>query len=89
MDPAKLPVLIAGAGPVGLSLALAMSRQGVPVEVFEADLALNTEIRASTFHPLTLEMFAEWEVVDELLRRGHKVQKLQYWERQPRRLVAE
>ena len=29
------PILIAGAGPVGLSLALALSRAGIPAEVFE------------------------------------------------------
>ncbi len=83
------PLLIAGAGPVGLSLALALARQHLPVEIFEADPELNTEIRASTFHPRTLEMFAEWGVVDEFLAQGHRVDRLQYWERAPRRLIAE
>lgn len=31
------PVLIASAGPVGLSLALALARAGIPAEVFEQD----------------------------------------------------
>ncbi|HNB51558.1 MAG TPA: NAD(P)/FAD-dependent oxidoreductase, partial [Anaerolineales bacterium] len=83
------PILIAGAGPVGLSLALALARHNLPVEVFEADPELNTEIRASTFHPRTLEMFASWGVINEFLARGHMVNRLQYWERAPRRLIAE
>ncbi len=84
-----LPILVIGAGPVGLSLALDLARRGLPVEVFEADAELNTQIRASTFHPRTLELFADWGVVDEVLRHGHRVDRLQYWEREPRRPVAE
>ena len=85
----KRPVMIVGAGPVGLSLALALTKKNIPVEVFEADLELNTQIRASTFHPLTLEMFASWGVLEEVLEAGVRVSKLQYWERKPRRLIAE
>lgn len=87
--PEPLPILVVGAGPVGLSLALDLARRGLPVEVFEADAELNTQIRASTFHPRTLELFAAWGVVDALLARGHRVDRLQYWERDPRRLIAE
>ena len=83
------PILIVGAGPVGLSLALALSRASIPAEVFEADAELNTQIRASTFHPKTLEMFESWGVVDELIQHGYKVDQLQYWERAPRRLIAD
>jgi 3-(3-hydroxy-phenyl)propionate hydroxylase len=85
----QLPILIAGAGPVGLSLALALARKGIPAEVFEQDAELNTQIRASTFHPKTLEMFAEWGVADVIIRHGYKVDRLQYWERAPRRLIAD
>lgn len=82
-------VLIAGAGPVGLSLALALARRGVPVDVFEAEPSLSQEARASTLHPRTLEMFAEWGVIDDVLARGARVDRLQYWERRTRELVAE
>jgi 3-(3-hydroxy-phenyl)propionate hydroxylase len=83
------PILIVGAGPVGLSLGLALARAGLPVALFEADAALNSEIRASTFHPKTLELFQEWGVVDNILAHGYRVDRLQYWERTPRRLVAD
>jgi len=85
----NLPILIVGAGPVGLSLALALSRVGIPVEVFEADAELNTQIRASTFHPKTLELFETWGVADAIIQHGYKVDRLQYWERAPRRLIAD
>lgn len=89
MNSHQLPILIVGAGPVGLSLALALSRKGIPAEVFEKDAELNTQIRASTFHPKTLELFEAWGVADEIIRHGYKVKRLQYWERAPRRLIAD
>ena len=49
-------VAIVGAGPVGLTLALKLARGGVPVSVFEQAPALPPELRASTFHPPSLEM---------------------------------
>ncbi|MCA9946161.1 MAG: FAD-dependent monooxygenase, partial [Anaerolineales bacterium] len=82
-------VLIVGAGPVGLSLAVALIRQGVSVEVFEALPELSAEIRASTFHPPTLEMFADWGVVENVLAAGQTVDRLTYWERRTRTKIAE
>ncbi|GIK55684.1 MAG: FAD-dependent monooxygenase [Chloroflexi bacterium] len=78
----SLPVLIIGAGPVGLSLALALSRQQIPVQLFEALPALSSEARASTFHPPTLEMFDEWGIIAPVLAQGHKVTQVTYWERE-------
>lgn len=88
MTDLQLPVLIIGAGPVGLSLAVALYKKGIPFEVFEALEELSPEARASTFHPPTLEMFAEWGVVDDVLRQGHRVSSLQYWERSSWELIA-
>ena len=87
--PADLPpVLIVGAGPVGLTLALGLVRNGVPVQVFEALPELSPEARCSTIHPATLEIFDEWGAVDSVLEQGHPVEGLQYWERETRSVVA-
>lgn len=82
-------VAIVGAGPVGLSLALALARRGVGVDVFEMLDDLSPEARASTFHPSTLEMFAEWGVADDLIAAGFRVETLQYWERETGSLIAQ
>ena len=82
-------VLIVGAGPVGLSLALALARRGIPVRVFEAQPALSREARASTLHPPTLEMLAEWGTADAVIARGLRVSALQCWERAARELIAQ
>jgi 3-(3-hydroxy-phenyl)propionate hydroxylase len=89
MQNTSLPVIIVGAGPVGLSLALALARKGVPFQIFEAMPELSDEARASTFHPATLEMFAEWGVIDDVLALGHKVDRLMYWERESLQCLGE
>jgi 3-(3-hydroxy-phenyl)propionate hydroxylase len=82
-------VLIAGAGPVGLCLGLGLAKRGIEVEVFEALPALSADARASTWHPPTLEMLDEWGVAQTVLKKGTIVDRLQFWERESKTLVAE
>lgn len=63
-------VLIAGAGPVGCSAALFLAQRGIPVTLIEAAADLPEDLRASTFHPPTLDMLDDLGVVDQLLEQG-------------------
>ncbi len=85
----KCDVLIAGAGPVGMSLALALVRAGISVVVLEQYSELSSDARASTIHPPTLEFFEELGVVEEVLAQGLKIENLQFWERETKELVAD
>jgi len=63
-------VLIAGAGPTGLTLACALAARGVDhVLVDAAERGANTS-RAAVIHARTLEVLDELGVSDELCRRG-------------------
>ncbi|MDP6875946.1 MAG: NAD(P)/FAD-dependent oxidoreductase [Alphaproteobacteria bacterium] len=74
-------VLIAGAGPVGLSAAACLTRQGIPVTVFEAEDALPENLRASTFHPPTLDMLAPFGATQGLIDQGLIAPKFQFRDR--------
>ena len=85
-------VVIAGAGPVGLILALKLAQGGVPATVLEAIPRAefsNQMHRAGSNHPVTLEMFAEVGIYDRLEARGLVAPTFQYWDRQSGELVAE
>lgn len=52
----RADVLVVGAGPVGLTAALALVRCGVSVDVVEERSELGSESLAATFHPPTLQI---------------------------------
>ncbi|MBA2953614.1 FAD-dependent oxidoreductase [Nocardioides sp. MAH-18] len=74
-------VLVAGAGPVGMTAALLMARGGVRVTVLEAGDSLAGESRASTFHPPSLEMLDDLGVLEPLMERGLVSTGFQYRDR--------
>ena len=55
--PARHPVVVVGAGPVGLSAAIDLAQQGVPVVLLDDDNRLSTGSRAICFAKRTLEIF--------------------------------
>ncbi|WP_175922372.1 FAD-dependent oxidoreductase [Burkholderia latens] len=56
-DAAVHPVIVVGAGPVGLSAAIDLAQQGVPVVLLDDDDTLSTGSRAICFAKRTLEIF--------------------------------
>lgn len=74
-------VLVAGAGPVGLTAAYALTRAGIPVTVFERAPALAEDLRASTWHPPTLDMLQELGLVESILQDGLVARHTQHRDR--------
>ncbi|QDM19087.1 FAD-dependent monooxygenase [Tardiphaga sp. vice278] len=83
------PVLIAGGGPVGILLALALAQRNIPVRLYEASDAINEAPRASTLHPATLEMISALGLLDDVIGQGLIAPTFQFWDRPTRRIVAE
>lgn len=70
MTTRKDQVLIVGAGPVGLVAACGLADAGIPVKVVEASYSLPKDLRASTFHPPTLDMLERFGVTAQLIEQG-------------------
>lgn len=75
------PVIISGSGPVGSTLALALARTDIPVILLERGNNLPVDLRASTFHPPSLDMLDDLGVAEEMVARGLPVTHYQYRDR--------
>ncbi len=85
-------VLIIGAGPVGLTLALKLAKEGVPSTVIEQlkdENFLDQVPRAGTNHPATLEMYDEIGLYKKLEPRGIIAPLFHYWDREKGERIAE
>ncbi|WP_104106285.1 NAD(P)/FAD-dependent oxidoreductase [Nocardioides sp. 616] len=81
MNDDQQTVIVAGAGPVGLTAALILARAGVRVRVLEAGDGLAEESRASTYHPPSLEMLDDLGVLEPLMEQGIVSTSFQYRDR--------
>jgi len=68
--PVRRPVVIAGAGPVGLALAIDLAQRGMSVTVLDNDNRLSTGSRAICFAKRTLEIFDRLGCGDRMAAKG-------------------
>jgi len=86
------PVVVVGAGPVGLCLSLALAQADVPVTLIEAMADgnfLDQVPRAGSNHPTTLEFFDRIGLYANLEPRGIVAPRFAYWDRQDNARIAE
>jgi 2-polyprenyl-6-methoxyphenol hydroxylase-like FAD-dependent oxidoreductase len=74
-------VLIVGAGPTGLVLALWLARFGVAVRIIDRTEAPGTTSRALAVQARTLELYRQLDLADEVVRRGQRVPAVNLWAR--------
>ena len=70
------PVVIVGAGPVGLTTALGCAQQGIPFVVIEDDARLSLDTKAGTTLSRTLEVWRRYGVADAMLRHALRVDEI-------------
>jgi len=80
--PGQNPIIVSGAGPVGCAFALHMARNNIPVLVLEREVDLPEDLRASTWHPPTLDLLDPLDVTERLINMGLVVPNYQYRDRQ-------
>lgn len=68
--PAHHPVVIVGAGPVGLTLAIDLALRQVPVVLLDNDNTLSSGSRAICFAKRTLEVFDRLGCGDRMVNKG-------------------
>lgn len=74
-------VLIAGAGPSGCTVALYFAQRGYRVTMLEAQATLPLDLRASTFHPPSLDMLEALGVTERIVPLGLISPTYQYRDR--------
>jgi 2-polyprenyl-6-methoxyphenol hydroxylase-like FAD-dependent oxidoreductase len=72
-------VLIVGAGPTGLVLALWLTKLGVHVRIIDKTAEPGTTSRALAIQARTLELYRQLDLADTVVSRGHKVPAINLW----------
>ena len=72
-------VLIVGAGPTGLVLALWLTRLGVRVRIVDKTAEPGTTSRALAVQARTLELYRQIGLADAVVERGRKVLAVNLW----------
>lgn len=71
-------VLIIGAGPTGLVLALWLTRLGVPVRIIDKSREPGLTSRAIAVQARTLEFYRQFGFVEEILEQGVKIDEIRF-----------
>ncbi|TWT14324.1 FAD-dependent monooxygenase [Planomicrobium sp. CPCC 101079] len=73
----KAEVLIVGAGPTGLALALALHKQKIPFRIIEKNSGPGTASRAMIVHGRILEHYRQMGFAEMIIEQGNKVEDVQ------------
>jgi 2-polyprenyl-6-methoxyphenol hydroxylase-like FAD-dependent oxidoreductase len=66
----RTSVIIAGAGRIGLTATLLLGSKDIRVSLLAADDKISDALRASIWHPPTLDMLAPYGTTDRMLAAG-------------------
>jgi putative polyketide hydroxylase len=74
----EVPVLIVGAGPAGLTAAIALAQAGVECRLVERREDMSSLPRATVISTRSMEIYRSWGLEEQLLAGGHDVQWQQW-----------
>ena len=70
------PIIVVGAGPVGLTTALGLDFYRLPFALFEDDAELSLDTKAGTILTRTIEAFRRYGVADQVLAKALRVDEI-------------
>ena len=76
---AQTEILIVGAGPTGLVLALWLAKLGVKLRIIDKTTEPGTTSRALAVQARTLELYQQLDLSDAVIARGHRVPAVNLW----------
>jgi 2-polyprenyl-6-methoxyphenol hydroxylase-like FAD-dependent oxidoreductase len=76
---AQIDVLIVGAGPTGLVLALWLTKLGVQVRIIDKAAEPGTTSRALAVQARTLELYRQLDLTEAVIASGHQVPGVNLW----------
>lgn len=79
MTSSNAEVLIVGAGPTGLVLALALQRAGASFRIIDRADAPGTTSRALAVQARTLEFYRQFGIADDVIEAGVKLSEVDLW----------
>lgn len=81
----RTEVMIVGAGPVGRVLALTLHERGIPSQIFEQEWRGVTRSYAAALHPSSLEILEQLGVLDEVLGKALRIDRVAFYDGSARR----
>ncbi|HEV2614395.1 MAG TPA: FAD-dependent monooxygenase [Gammaproteobacteria bacterium] len=78
-------VLIVGAGPTGLALALWLTKQNIKVRIIDKDAGPGETSRAMIVQARTLELYRQLDLAEAVVSAGHQNPSINMWARGKRR----
>ncbi|KAJ8093956.1 hypothetical protein PM082_009839 [Marasmius tenuissimus] len=75
-----MSILIVGAGPTGLVLALLLSKNGVSVRIIEKNESIPHGQRGAGLTPRTLELYKILGILPEIERESYSIRKMRFYQ---------
>lgn len=72
-DVEQTQILIVGAGPVGMTLAILLRQYVIPFRIIDKSSGLSTSSKAMAIHSRTLEVFRELGIADQAVAQGFAI----------------
>lgn len=84
MREGQTEVLVVGAGPVGLWVALSLAETGVQVTIVDRESRITARNYACALHPATIKLLNRFDLAMPAIERGRRVHRVAFYEGESR-----